>query len=360
MKKRLLFTAYSLGLGGIETALVNLLNRLDYNKYDVTLILEKKEGIFLDEIPKEVKVLEYKISDSKIVPLRKIYNRSKLIKWSNKLNKKYDFSCAFATYSRPGALLALAASDNNAIWVHNNYSITYPNKDEMIKFFNGVHATEFKHVVFVSEENRRDVCNVYKKLEPLSYVCNNFINGDLILEKAEEPCDYERKEVTTFVNVGRHDEYQKRLTRIIDASSKLVSEGYKFDVVFVGEGEDTGYYKDMVEKKDLKKYIHFVGKKKNPYPYYKMADAVLLSSEYEGYPVVFLETMILDKPLLSTKVSDYEELDGIHGVFVEKDTDSVYKMMKNFIDKGFKIKEHFDYKEYNKNIEKKIEKLIKK
>lgn len=360
MKKRLLFTAYSLGLGGIETALVNLLNRLDYNKYEVTLILEKKEGIFLDGIPSNVKVLEYKISDSKIVPLRKIYNRSKLIKWSNRLNKKYDFSCAFATYSRPGALLALAASNNNAIWVHNNYSITYPNKDEMIKFFDGVHATEFKHVVFVSEENRRDVCNAYKKLEPLSYVCNNFINGDLILEKAEEPCDYERKEVTTFVNVGRHDEYQKRLTRIIDASSKLVSEGYKFDVVFVGEGEDTGYYKDMVEKKELKDYIHFVGKKKNPYPYYKMADAVLLSSEYEGYPVVFLETMILDKPLLSTKVSDYEELDKVHGVFVDKDTDSIYKMMKNFIDKGFKIKEKFDYKEYNKDIEKKIDKLINK
>ena len=77
MAKKLLFTAYSLGLGGIEKALVNLLNRLDYKKYDVTLILEKKEGIFLEQIPKEVKVLEYKISDNKIVILRKIYNRLK-------------------------------------------------------------------------------------------------------------------------------------------------------------------------------------------------------------------------------------------------------------------------------------------
>ena len=359
MKKKLLFTAYSLGLGGIETALVNLLNRLDYDKYEVTLILEKKEGIFLDEIPSNVKVLEYKISDSKIVPLRKIYNRSKLIKWSNKLNKKYDFSCSFATYSRPGALLALAASDNNAIWVHNNYYITYEkNVDNMKAFFDGVRASKFKHVVFVSDENRRDVCNHYKELEPLSYVCNNFINGDLILEKAEEPCEYERKDVPTFVNVGRHDENQKRLSRIIDASSKLASDGYKFDVVFVGEGEDTGFYKDMVEKKDLKDYIHFVGKKKNPYPYYKISDAVILSSDYEGYPVVFLETMILDKPILSTKVSDYEELDGIHGIFVDKDTDSIYMMMKNFIYKGFKIKDHFDYKEYNKNIKKKINNLI--
>ena len=67
MKKKLLFTAYSLGLGGIEKALINLLNKLDYDRYDVTLILEKKDGMFLDMVPPLVKVKEYKISDNKIV-----------------------------------------------------------------------------------------------------------------------------------------------------------------------------------------------------------------------------------------------------------------------------------------------------
>ncbi len=44
MKKKLLFTAYSMGLGGIETALCNLLNRLDYDKYDVTLIFHLQDA----------------------------------------------------------------------------------------------------------------------------------------------------------------------------------------------------------------------------------------------------------------------------------------------------------------------------
>ena len=35
MKKKLLFTAYSLDIGGIESALVNLLNYIDYDKYEV-------------------------------------------------------------------------------------------------------------------------------------------------------------------------------------------------------------------------------------------------------------------------------------------------------------------------------------
>ena len=49
-KKKLLFAAYNLDLGGIEKALINLLNLIDYNKYEVTLVLEKKEGIFLNQL----------------------------------------------------------------------------------------------------------------------------------------------------------------------------------------------------------------------------------------------------------------------------------------------------------------------
>ena len=54
--KKLVFSAVSLDVGGIETALVTLLNYLakqkenEEYKYEITLFLEKKEGIFLNEI----------------------------------------------------------------------------------------------------------------------------------------------------------------------------------------------------------------------------------------------------------------------------------------------------------------------
>lgn len=359
MKKKLLFTAYSMGLGGIETALLNLLNRIDYDVYDVTLILEKKEGIFLDMIPKSVKVIEYKISDNKFVLFRKIVNRIKLLKWQFKLKNKFDFSCSFATYSRPGAYLALAASNNSHLWVHLNYYVTYHYDEiEMKKFFDGVKARKFKRVVFVSEENRRDVCEHYKWIKDKAFVCNNFINGEEILEKAQEECDYKRGKETLFINVGRHDEYQKRLTRIIEASKKLKEEGYKFKVLFIGEGNDTNMYKEKVENNKLENNIIFLGKKKNPFPYYNLADAVVLSSEYEGYPVVFLESMLLNKPIISTKVSDWEDLDNNFGMFCDCDVDSVYLNMKKYLDKGFKLKKRFDYEKYNEDINKKVNQFI--
>lgn len=358
IKKKLLFTAYSLGLGGIEKALVNLLNRLDYKKYDVTLILEKKEGIFLEQIPKEVKVVEYKISDNKIVILRKIYNRLKLIKWQSQLKNKYDFSCSFCTYSIPGAYLALVASSNNALWMHGNYYILY--KEKMKDFLDGIMAKNFKNVVFVSHENKRDVCSHYEGLDEKAIVCNNYIDGANIFEKAKDKVEYiKEKNIPLFVNVGRHEEHQKRLSRIIEASAKLKKENYKFRILFIGDGPDTGKYKEQVIKAKLSKNIIFLGRKSNPYPYYKMCDAVLLASDYEGFPVVFLEAMMMNKVILSTKVSDWEELDGENGLFCDFSTEAVYKMMKQYLDNGFAIKKKFDYIEYNKDIDNKINDLIK-
>ena len=57
----------------------NLLKSSGFKEIYENLMLFKKEGIFLDLIPEEVKVLEYRISDSKFVLFRKIYNRLKLI-----------------------------------------------------------------------------------------------------------------------------------------------------------------------------------------------------------------------------------------------------------------------------------------
>ena len=53
--KNILFVMPSLGSGGAEKSLVNLLNLIDYEKYAVDLLLFKREGLFLSQIPKEVR-----------------------------------------------------------------------------------------------------------------------------------------------------------------------------------------------------------------------------------------------------------------------------------------------------------------
>ena len=63
--KKLLFAAYSLDIGGIEKALVTLVNELQNREYDITLVLEKIQGIFLEELNPKIHVIEYLTSKDK-------------------------------------------------------------------------------------------------------------------------------------------------------------------------------------------------------------------------------------------------------------------------------------------------------
>lgn len=360
MKKKIMITAYSLGLGGIEKALINLLQLLDKNRYDITLVLEKKEGIFLSQVPKEIEVLEYRVFNDKNPLVRKIKNRIQLLRWKKEHKNKYDFAISFATYSRPGAHIALNASRHNVLWIHNNYEEIYERDTGKIKeFFRVVQARKFRYLVFVSKDNLEAVCKYIPDFRKKSLVCNNIIDYKRMRELSCEKISIEKRNIT-FLNVGRHEEHQKRLSRIIDASSRLVEEGYHFTVWFLGDGVDTEYYRQMVRDQKLEDVILFLGKTDNPFPYYKASDAILLSSQYEGYPVVFVEAMTMHKPLVTTKVSDYQEVEEGYGVVVENSHEGVYLGMKEFLDQGYKIKNEFDPEKYNQKIMEKLEELIRR
>ena len=109
---------------------------------------------------------------------------------------------------------------------------------------------------------------------------------------------------------------------------------------------------------NLEKNILFLGRKQNPYPYFKISDCVLLTSEYEGYPVVFLESFVLNIPIITTKVSDYKEVEGKYGYVTTKEIDDIYEKMKLFIENGFEIQQPFNANEYNKKIIEKLEKIF--
>lgn len=56
-KKRLLIATVSLGIGGAEKSLVNLLNLLDYGQYDVDLLMFKRWGELMVQIPQNVNII---------------------------------------------------------------------------------------------------------------------------------------------------------------------------------------------------------------------------------------------------------------------------------------------------------------
>ena len=369
--KKILFGAYSLDLGGIEKALVILVNKLQEKGYDITLVLEKKQGIFLNEINPQIKIIEYAPSDSKNIIQRKLINLFKRIKFTLKYKNKFDFSACFATYSLPASFVARTASQNCYLWGHADYlSLFNGNENEMKKFFIDRNYNQFRKIIFVSEEGKESFIKAFPEMKERTMVCNNLIDAKKIIKMSEEKVpeedlkitkklnNGENRKITTFINVGRHEERQKKLSRLIDAASLLKKDNLNFQILFIGDGPQTDEYKKQVKEKQLENNIIFLGRKQNPYPYFKISDCVILTSDYEGYPVVFLESYILEKPIITTKVSDYKEVENKHGYVTEKNTKDIYEKMKLFIENGFEVKERFDSEKYNFEIIKKIEELI--
>lgn len=358
--KKLLFAAYSLDVGGIEKALVNLVNVLQNRGYDITVVLEKKQGIFLNELNKNIKLIEYTPSEKKNLIVRKITNFIHRIQFIIKYKNKYDFSAAFATYSKPSIFVSKVASKNNTLWGHADYLTLFDNDRQKVKnFFKSIKVEQFKNIIFVSEEGKNSFLDIFPQMKEKTIACNNIVNNKEILKLSEEEIEIKKdNKCFTFLNVGRHDEKQKKLTRIIEAVQKLKQDDLNFKVLFVGDGKDNTLYRKMVKDKKLENNIIFVGPQKNPYPYFKISDCVILTSDYEGYPVVFLESFILNKPIITTKVSDYKDIEGKYGYITSKQIDDIYEKMKEMIKNGYEIKESFDADKYNNDIIEKLEKIF--
>ncbi len=358
MKKNILIAAYNLNYGGIETSLMNLLKNINIDKYNVTLALEKKEGVFLNEVPKEIKIKEYKVNTSSNIFLRKVFNLTKRIKWLLLNYKRYDASISYATYSKPCSFLARTSSKNKILFVHSNYYMAYDKDINKIKeFFDGIKINEYNHVVFVSNESKKDLCKIYKDIESRSVTINNLVDYNKIIKLSKEKINIDKNYNKVFLFVGRLDETSKRLTLLLDIAKKCKKDKVSAEFWIVGDGKDETMYKEIVRKEKLNN-VTFFGAKKNPYPYMKACDYLILTSRYEGFPVVYNEAIILDKPIITTiDVSDdCVSIPNRFGYVV--DENNIYEKVKYLSEKKEKLKEKVDYDVLNKKRMKLIEDLM--
>ena len=75
MKKDILIACQPLDVGGVTRSLLSLLYCIDYEKYNIDLILMRNSGEFLDTIPDEVNLLEPALNEKNyyLAKLKKIF-----------------------------------------------------------------------------------------------------------------------------------------------------------------------------------------------------------------------------------------------------------------------------------------------
>jgi glycosyltransferase involved in cell wall biosynthesis len=273
--------------------------------------------------------------------------------------KKYDVSICYSHHHGILSKLTRSESKNNIVFIHTDL-LKSRTREQLEKLNKKLLFEKFKKIVCVSECAKESFIELYPNFMGKIVVANNYIDGEDIINRSNDKINEKKdSKVITFINVARHDEVHKKISRIISASKRLNDEGYKFKVILIGKGKDTDLYKSMI--KDLKlKNLEILGEKQNPFPYYKISDAFVFSSAFEGYGIVLNEARILGLPIITTDVADASIItkEG-YGILCKNDDNGIYYGMKEFMDKGYKIKNKFDYKKFNNNITKVINDIVK-
>lgn len=91
------------------------------------------------------------------------------------------------------------------------------------------------------------------------------------------------------IYVGRLDHIQKRVFRIIDTWALIGCMYPDWRLTIIGDGEERGNLERMVQEKGLRR-VSFEGFQ-SPRDYYERASVLILTSEYEGFPLVITECM---------------------------------------------------------------------
>ncbi len=346
-KKKIIFFAHDLNIGGIEKSLINLLNNLD-KLYDITLVLEKDEGTLKKDLSKDVKIIEYKVSALQCVPVRKIINYTRRLLFLSKHKNRYAFSCAYATYLYSASILSKKCSANSALYVHNDYSHIYDQKG-MKEFFDSRNVQNFHRIIFVANESRDNFLKEYPSLKDKTLVINNIINVEEILEKSSVPSEIEvaPKDIV-FTFVGRLDEHQKKISRLLETFKILIAKNSNIKLWIVGGGEEYDRAKDFIAKNELSKNILLLGMQSNPYKYMNASSYIVMTSDYEGFPVVYNEANILGKPMLTTLdiTDDYYRVEDKRGFIISKEPQAMAKDIEKIMAKKIKL-DKIDYSKLN-------------
>ena len=111
----------------------------------------------------------------------------------------------------------------------------------------------------------------------------------------------------------------KRVPDILAAFKALRDRGVEATLCLVGDGPDRDAVEQLASDLGIVRDILFVGYQRDVAPYYAFFDAFLLPSANEGTPVVAIEALASERPVVATRVGGVPDVvdDGEDGFLVE-------------------------------------------
>ena len=132
------------------------------------------------------------------------------------------------------------------------------------------------------------------------------------------------------------DNSSKNFDLLLD--SFRIANNPNLNLFFVGSGTYKNNIEKFIQKYNLNNQIKLLGETINPYPYIKNSDYLILTSKYEGFPVIYNEALVLNKSFITTIPVTDNEIDVKDFFKIVKDKKELIDLLKNL------NKQNNDYK----------------
>lgn len=351
--KKILFVMYDMTSGGAEKSLVNLLNELNPDEFEISLLLFNRKGIYLHQIPSYVKMIKapyaltglfnntdlkqvryypvylYKIATNLLTKLLcKEKKEQMYFRWKKyysrivpELTERFDVACAYTS----GTLTYYVAdkvqyADRKISWNHNDYnSAGYSTKADDYYF------RKFDYIVTISDQCEKALLENLPQFADKYRVIPNLTSSAVIKSRAKEfyPPEY-CSEGVRIISIGRLCE-QKNFKLLLETAKVLKGKKLRFHWYVLGVGPQEKELKEMAVRLGVQDAVQFLGQRENPYPYMENADLVVQTSIFEGKSIVLDEAKILAKPIVSTNYPTVRDqiVDSREGIIAEMTPDNV-------------------------------------
>lgn len=347
MSKRILFVMNTLGHAGAETALMELLNRLE-TCYEIDLYVLMGQGELVSKLPDRVRLLNRSFSDCSVLSargrlrmtgtvLKAMLNRATVIRlfpylcrnlWAMlkkrriqtdklmwrvlsdggmRIDQEYDLAVAFLEGGAAYYVADHVTARKKAAFIHIDYE-----QAGYTRSLDRDCYLQFDALFPIAEEIRDKLLFAYPECAGRTHVFHNLVNREAILEKSVQGEGFtDGYTGTRILTVGRLTS-QKSYPVAIRAMKLLKDAGCQARWYVLGEGEERRALERLIEEYGLGEDFILAGAVENPFPYYRQADLYVHATRYEGKSIAIQEAQILGCAIIASDCTGNRE-QIIHG-----------------------------------------------